>query len=126
MENKTIVISPLAHTWVLDFDGTLVVHNGYKHGTDRWLPGALDFLRSIPQGDYILIVTAREAAARRQTEDFIRAFGVRYDDIKFEMPMGERILVNDNKPSGLCCAYSIAVSRNQGLEGVRVRIDENL
>lgn len=42
-ENNTLVLSNLHHTWILDFDGTLVEHNGYKTGKDKWLPGALDF-----------------------------------------------------------------------------------
>ncbi len=131
MTNKELRISPLNHTWILDFDGTLVRHNGYKDGitnTDAWLPGALDFLKSIPAGDYVLILTAREDEpdVRRRTIDFIRAAGVRFDDIKFGMPMGERILINDNKPSGLVCSHAITPDRNQGLETFNVIIDNDL
>ena len=43
---RDLRLSPLKHTWVLDFDGTLVKHNGYKTGNDEWLPGAVEFLRS--------------------------------------------------------------------------------
>ena len=119
-------LSPLRHTWVLDFDGTLVRHNGYIDGVDEWLPGALAFLRSIPDDDYILILTAREKEVREQTEAFIKAAGIRYDDIKFEMPMGERILFNDDKPSGLRCAYAVTTKRNQGLEHITIKIDNDL
>ena len=42
------------------------------------------------------------------------------------MPMGERILINDDKPSGLRCAYAIAPKRDQGLESLDVVLDENL
>ena len=35
---RDLRLSPLKHTWVLDFDGTLVKHNGYKTGNDEWLP----------------------------------------------------------------------------------------
>lgn len=125
-ENNTLVLSPLAHTWVFDLDGTLVRHNGYKSGRDEWLPGALDFLRSIPKEDYVLILTAREQGAREATEKFLRDSGVRYDDIKFEMPMGERILFNDSKPSGLKCAYAVEPKRDEGLMGLRLEIDQNL
>jgi len=121
-----IVLSPLGHTWVLDLDGTLVKHNGYMEGGDEWLPGALEFLRSIPQTDYVMILTAREKEARERTTKFIRNAGVRYDEIKFEMPMGERILLNDDKPSGLRCAHAVNVKRNQGLEHLTIIIDKNL
>jgi len=131
MANKELRLSPLGHTWVLDFDGTLVRHNGYKDGitnTDEWLPGALDFLHSIPAEDYVLILTAREdePKVRRRTIDFIHAANVRFNDIKFGMPMGERILINDNKPSGLVCSHAICPERNRGLEQLKVIIDENL
>ena len=112
---KTIELSPLAHTWILDFDGTLVVHNGYKTGKDEWLPGAKEFLNSIPPSDYVLILTAREEAAKQKTLDFLRSEGIKFDDIKFEMPMGERILINDRKPSGLVCAISQSPKRNEGV-----------
>lgn len=78
-----LCLSALAHTWVLDFDGTLVRHNGHKRGEDEWLPGALEFLRSIPEGDLVILLTAREEAYRERTEAFIRAAGVRVDYIHF-------------------------------------------
>ena len=31
---ETLRLSSLPHTWVLDLDGTLVRHNGYKTGED--------------------------------------------------------------------------------------------
>lgn len=125
-EKEQLRISPLGHTWVLDFDGTLVVHNGYKTGEDKFLPGAKEFLLSIPKDDYILILTAREKEAREKTEKFLKENDIRYNEILFEMPMGERILINDNKPSGLKCAYAITPKRNQGLKNLEIVIDENL
>lgn len=85
---RDLRLSPLKHTWVLDFDGTLVKHNGYKTGNDEWLPGAVEFLRSIPQGDLVILLTAREEAARERTLEFIRDAGVRIDHVFFEVPMG--------------------------------------
>lgn len=125
-EKEQIRISPLNHTWIFDFDGTLVEHNGYKTGEDKFLPGAKEFLQSIPAEDYVLIMTAREKEARPKTEAFLKLHGIRYNEILFEMPMGERILFNDNKPSGLRCAYALTPDRNQGLENIEVVIDENL
>ncbi|MCR5238160.1 MAG: hypothetical protein K6E34_13265 [Lachnospiraceae bacterium] len=123
---KKLTLSTLSKTWILDFDGTLVEHNGYKTGDDHWLPGAKEFLQSIPEDDYVLIITAREKEAREKTEGFLKANGIRYDDIKFEMPMGERILLNDSKPSGLIMSHAVECSRNEGLEGLEIEIDESL
>lgn len=125
-EKQQLRISKLGHTWILDFDGTLVIHNGYKTGKDKFLPGANEFLQSIPKNDYVLILTAREKEAREKTEKFLKENSIRYNQILFEMPMGERILINDDKPSGLRCAYAIAPKRDQGLESLDVVLDENL
>lgn len=126
LKENTLRLSALNKTWIFDFDGTLVEHNGYKTGEDKFLPGAKEFLQSIPKEDYILIMTAREKEARKKTEEFLHKNNIRYNEILFEIPMGERILFNDNKPSGLRCAYSISPERNQGLANINVIIDENL
>lgn len=123
---RTLLLSALAHTWVLDLDGTLVRHNGYKAGQDEWLPGALSFLRSIPERDAVIILTAREPGARPQTERFFAEAGVRYDRLLFGMPMGERILVNDTKPSGLACAHAVRPERDRGLDDFRFEISASL
>ena len=47
MKNK-LVLSSLPHTWILDVDGTICVHNGYKNGGDVILDGVKDFFESIP------------------------------------------------------------------------------
>lgn len=125
-EQEELIMSALRKTWILDFDGTLVVHNGYKTGADRWLPGAKEFMLRIPEEDFILILTAREKEAASKTEAFLYQSGVRYDWIFYEMPMGERILLNDSKPSGLRMSYSIECCRNKGLEALKITIDPSL
>lgn len=126
LKENTLTLSTLNKTWILDFDGTLVEHNGYKTGNDKFLPGAKEFLQSIPEDDYVLIMTARENEAKEKTEKFLKENNIRYDLILFEMPMGERILFNDDKPSGLRCAYALTPKRNEGLENINIIIDENL
>lgn len=126
LKENTLRLSTLNKTWIFDFDGTLVEHNGYKTGEDKFLPGAKEFLQSIPENDFVLIMTAREKEARNKTEKFLKANNIRYNELLFEMPMGERILFNDNKPSGLKCAYAISPNRNEGLENIDVIIDETL
>ena len=42
--SKNIVVSALGKTWILDIDGTVCKHNGYKlDGHDTLLPGAKQF-----------------------------------------------------------------------------------
>ena len=38
--------------------------------------------------------------------------GIRYDDILFNMPPGERIVVNDRKPSGIDMAVAVNLDRD--------------
>jgi len=94
METK-LILSTLPKTWIFDLDGTLLKHNGYKlDGEDSMLEGAKEYLDSLPK-------------------DFLDRNAVRYDDILFEMPMGERIIVNDRKPSGIDMAVAVNCDRDR-------------
>lgn len=123
---KELKMSSLPKTWIFDFDGTLVVHNGYKTGKDCWLPGAKEYLQGIPEEDFILILTGRDEGVRGLTESFLQEHRIRYNAILFGLPLGERILFNDDKPSGLCMAYAINLPRDDGLGGVEIVCDESL
>ena len=116
-------LSVLNHTWILDLDGTLVKHNGYKlDGRDVFLPGAREFLQAIPAEDMVIILTSREDNYREMTESFLKAESIRYDHIIYNVPYGERILVNDCKPSGLETARSVNVRRD---ETMRINVIQN-
>jgi len=123
---EKITLSTLPKTWIFDFDGTLVVHNGYKTGKDRLLPGVKEFLNQIPKEDFVLILTGREIEARERTLDFINRNGLRCDHILFEVPLGERIIFNDKKPSGLKMSYAVNLERNEGLLSAQIDFDERL
>lgn len=126
MESKTIVLSSLAHTWILDLDGTIVKHNGYKiDGVDTLLPGAKEFLSQIPDGDYILFLTSREELYKEETERFLRESGIRFNTILYGLPYGERIVFNDDKPSGLRMSYGLTKTRNSD-EFYRIIIDRGV
>lgn len=111
---ETLILSTLPKTWVLDLDGTILKHNGYKiDGVDTLLPGAKEYLDQIPAEDYILILTSRTDEYRNQTISFLKENGIRYNEILFNIPMGERIVVNDRKPSGLDMAVAINMDRDK-------------
>lgn len=108
-----LILSTLGHTWILDLDGTIVKHNGYKiDGIDTFLPGAKEFLANIPEKDMIIFLTSRKEEYRKITEYFLKENNIRYDHIIFGAPYGERILINDDKPSGLKTSVSINLHRN--------------
>ena len=107
-------------------DGTLVKHNGYLNdGRDTMLPGAQEFLQRIPEKDMIVILTSRKETFRTETEMFLAEQGVRYDHIIYDAPYGERVLINDDKPSGLKSGYCINTERDHWC-GLAVKEDESL
>lgn len=123
---ERIAVSELGHTWLIDVDGTLVKHNGYKtDGVDTLLPGTIKFMSSIPQNDTIILLTSRDVCYKKETETFLKENGIRFDHIIYDLPYGERILINDNKPSGLKTALAMCLARNIGME-YYIEIDKDL
>lgn len=123
---KELELSALGHTWIIDLDGTIVKHNGYKiDGVDSFLPGAQEFLKGIPEDDMIIFVTSRVDEYRKITLDFLDTNKIRYNHIIFNAPYGERILINDDKPSGLNCSQAIRLKRDV-FDLTSVKFNDNL
>lgn len=118
-------ISTLPHTWIIDVDGTICIHNGYKNGGDQILPGVKEFFSKIPDEDMVLILTSRSSSEKDNLVKFMSENGLRYNHIIFDAPMGERIIINDDKPSGLKMAYALNKKRDEALN-FEFEIDENL
>ena len=125
MGNK-ITLSSLGHTWIFDLDGTVVKHNGYKiDGHDTLLPGAKEFFMSLPENDVVIFVTSRERRYKEMTESFLDENNIPYRIVIYGMPYGERILINDAKPSGLKMSVAINTIRDQFAD-IYVAINEKL
>lgn len=124
--HEKIVVSPLPKTWILDLDGTIVKHNGYKmDGHDTLLSGVKEFFQKIAPEDMVIFVTSRTPETAAKTETALRKNGIRYDHIIYGAPYGERILVNDKKPSGLKMAVAINPERDQFMDTV-FEVDRSL
>ena len=125
-EDKTITLSTLNHSWFIDIDGTICKHNGYKiDGHDTLLPGTKEFFEHIPTDDMIVIVTSRTDEYKDETIKFLNENNIRYNQIIFNCPYGERIIINDDKPSGLHCGMAINLKRDEGLS-LKIVEDEKL
>lgn len=124
MLNK-LILSSLPHTWIFDVDGTLCIHNGYKNGKDSILKGVKELFSQIPADDLIVLLTSRKSEEKDNLIRFMNDNGLRFNHIIFDAPMGERILVNDDKPSGLQCAYAVNKKRDEDLN-LTFEIDRNL
>ena len=111
--SKEIIVSGLAKTWVMDIDGTICKHNGYKiDGYDSLLPGVQEFFQSMNLEDKVIFLTSRKKEYAEATEAFLKENGIRWDAIFYELPYGERILINDQKPSGLKTSIAVNTERD--------------
>ena len=119
-------LSTLAKTWIFDLDGVLAPHNGYQTGAEELLPGVAEFARKIPPQDIVVLLSSRDVSMRQASLAFLAAAGVRIDHAIFGLPPGERILFNDEKPSGLKTAHAINLVRDEGFERVTFVCDPAL
>lgn len=110
---KTLNLSTLPKAWLVDIDGVIFAHNSYLESGDRILDNVKDFLDSIPKEDCIILLTSRKSKYMRATKNSLKKFGIRYDHIVFDIPKGERILINDKKPRGLKTAVALNMDRNE-------------
>lgn len=114
------------HPWIIDIDGTIAKHNGYNiDGFDTLLPGVREFFDGLDDNDMIVLLTSRTSDLKEETEKFLIENRIRYNHIIFGAPYGERVIVNDNKPSGLAMSKAICLQRDEGLN-INVNIDSNL
>ncbi len=130
---EKIEVSTLPKTWILDLDGTLVKHNGYKEdgidilladAKEYLLPGARGLLNNIARQDMVIIVTARRKEYAGLTERFLKEQGICYQHIIYDAPYGERILINDCKPGGLKTAVAVNLKRD-AVTNVRIDINKD-
>ncbi len=111
---EKMILSKLPKTWIFDLDGTLVKHNGYLlDGADTLLDGVKEYMGGLPPEDRILILTSRKETYKTSTVRFLDENGIRYDAVLFDMPVGERIVVNDRKPSGIRMAVAVNCTRDR-------------
>ena len=58
LEPKEVNLSPMPKTWILDLDGTIVVHDGpYILGHDKFLPGAKEFLDELRSFSQVILIS---------------------------------------------------------------------
>ncbi|MBP2297605.1 hypothetical protein [Azospirillum picis] len=124
-------LSRLGKTWLIDIDGVLVRHNGHKQcghkqGGDQLLPGVTEFFARLEPDDRVVLLSARSEAEREATLAALERFGLRWDHALFGLPTGERICINDRKPSGLTTSLAVNLDRDAGLGGIDVVIDPHL
>jgi hypothetical protein len=105
-------------TWFIDLDGTVIEHNLVNSAMykDRLLPGVKELWESFGKKDRIILVTSRPKYLKKHTKKFLNKHGIWFDKIIFKLPRGERIIINDIKPSGAETALAWNVERNKGFK----------
>ena len=128
MARNKINMSTLAKTWILDLDGTILIHDGpHKECGETLLSGVKEFFaENIKEEDMVVLITAREEEYREQTIKFLQENNIRYDNIIFSAPWGERIIINDTKPEGMITAIAIPVVRDEGLSDIDIIFKEDI
>ncbi len=125
---KKLFLSSLPKTWIIDIDGVIFEHNKYKElqpdEDETPLPGVVDFFSRIGKPDFVILVTSRDERYRERTERSLKKADVCYNVIIMNLPVGERVVINDRKSSGLDTAFAINLRRNDGLKSVDIIIDE--
>ena len=110
-------------TIFVDIDGTLLQHQGSLPDTilrdPILLEGVIEkFIEWTGKSYKIIITTARPESMRDVTKGHLEKFGICYDVLLMGLTSGQRILINDKKPSHNTAALAINVERNGGLEDI--------
>jgi hydroxymethylpyrimidine pyrophosphatase-like HAD family hydrolase len=110
-----------------DLDGTLVKHSNPVDIQDpnyelEVLPGTHEKLVEWDtKGYHVVITTGRKESARESTIKQMQRVGINYDQLIMGFGGGDRILINDRKPSSdRDTAYVLNVDRNKGLMGTEI------
>lgn len=115
--SNKIKVSALNKTWLLDLDGTLFLHNSYKEGKDVLIEGVQEFFeKNVREGDIVIGLTSRKSDYKEITMESIKKYNLKIDQVIFDLPYGERILINDRKPSGLVTSIAVNTIRDKGID----------
>tara|TARA_Y100000296_G_C5175748_1_gene259933 strand:+ start:1325 stop:2128 length:804 start_codon:yes stop_codon:yes gene_type:complete len=112
-----------------DIDGTLLKHHGdlFLQITEypELLDGVKDKLTEWDRKGYnIILVTGRRECSRKETEEQLARVGIFYDQLIMGIGAGERVLINDLKPTvNTTMAHAINIERNEGIK--HVDVDDN-
>lgn len=112
-------------TIICDIDGTLIKHHGNLTqqllNDPEALPGTIEKLNEWDRKGYqIILITGRKEPMRKITEEQLVKLGIVYDKLVMGVTSGERILINDSKPTGEKTAFAVCVERNLGILGINI------
>lgn len=106
-----------------DIDGTIFYHFGSEEEIAQrpavLLPGVHDkFWEWLLAGHTIVLTTGRHEGLRSVTVSELLRHNIPYHHLLMQVGHHERVVINDEKPSGYPSAKAIVVKRDKGLEDV--------
>jgi hypothetical protein len=113
-------------TLFIDIDGVLIVHKGNLTSQilshPELIPGTIEKLNKWEaDGHKIILTTGRKESIRDLTEKQLLSLGIFYDQLVMGLPRGERIVINDKKPTGdEKTARGIELQRNSGIKDIEL------
>jgi len=109
-----------------DIDGTILYHHcegldGQVLRETKMLEGTIEKLREWDAaGHNIILVTGRRESLRGATVFELNKLGLYFDKLIMGIGGGDRILINDRKPTGRNTAYSYNLNRNSGIKNIDI------
>lgn len=112
-------------TLFIDIDGTILRHQGtfseISMKEANLLPDARERLNEWCSKEYkIILTTGRRESMRKTTELQLDRLGVPYDQLVMGLSKGNRIVINDRRPSGDDTAFAININRDYGLGDIEI------
>jgi len=110
-------------TVFVDLDGTLVKHYPVPQPSAEdleLLPGTVEKLSALRDAGYTLILTTSRVHYNIwPVLHRLKEFGIEFDQVVCDLPIGPRHLINDNK-DGECRAYAHPVLRDVGIANIPI------
>lgn len=123
-----LAVSSLPKTWFLDVDGTIIEHNTqFSDENLKWLPNVEEFLINLSPQDTVVLTSARKIENLNHIINLVQKISpAKVTKVVSDLGVGERILINDQKPSGLITSHSVNLKRNCGLPKPFYMTDETM
>jgi hypothetical protein len=109
-----------------DIDGTLLYHHGSldaiaHHPEPIVLDGVVEKMRLwYNLGCRIIVVTARPSSMEALTRFQLEKVGIPFHVLLMDCTHGERVVINDEKPTGEPSARAVVVKRDKGFKDVNL------
>jgi hydroxymethylpyrimidine pyrophosphatase-like HAD family hydrolase len=125
MYEKSLNVLRSKMTIFCDIDGVLIKHNPHSV-SDPEMNEMIDGFQKLEEwrkmGHKVVLTTARNSKKRKEILNLLEVKGIKYDDLLTSCNPGQRILINDRKPSSpfLPQSLSFEITRDHGIKDIEI------